>query len=173
MHDWQHIAEQHGPLVWQVAYRVLQNEEDAADCHQEVFVDAMRRTANDVIADWAPFLRWLTVRRALDRLRSRNRQLDRVDWKQPVEEVQANAATSCQAEWNELIEVVRHELSNIPPMQAQVFWLHCIEEAPISDIATQLDVSENHVRVLLYRSRERLRATLKRDHPSLIERQDR
>ena len=44
MHDWQNIAEQHGPLVWRVAFRVLQDRDDAADCHQEVFVDASAGT---------------------------------------------------------------------------------------------------------------------------------
>ena len=43
MHNWREIATEYGPLVWRVAYRMLQDHEDAADCHQDVFVDAMRR----------------------------------------------------------------------------------------------------------------------------------
>jgi RNA polymerase sigma-70 factor (ECF subfamily) len=170
MHDWQHIAELYGPLVWRVAYRILQNQEEAADCHQEVFVDAMRRTGNLAVENWAPFLRWLTVRRALDRLRSKNRRFNRFDSKHHVEEISVESVPGSDAEWNELIDIVRRELTNIPASQAQVFWLHCIEEISISDVASQLDVTENHVRVLLYRSRERLRAALKRNHPSLTER---
>ena len=127
MHDWQNIAEQHGPLVWKVAYRILQNRNDAADCHQEVFVDAMGRTTGKTIENWAAFLRWLTVQRAIDRLRSRNRQYQRICAEQPIDELPTASSTGNEVEWNELIEIVRLELARIPVAQAQVFWLHCVE----------------------------------------------
>lgn len=173
MHDWQSIAEQHGPLVWRVAFRVLQDRDDAADCHQEVFIDAMRRTMSRTIDDWPAFLRWLTVRRAIDRLRSRNKQRGRIDAENAVEEMTTDVTANSEAEWNELINIVRSELANIPVLQAQIFWLHCIEDIALSDIAIQLELSHNYARVLLHRCRERLRAAMECNHPSLIERPER
>jgi RNA polymerase sigma factor (sigma-70 family) len=79
------------------------------------------------------------------------------------------ASAEGDAEWNELIDVIRSELTKIPDPQAQVFWLHCVEEVSLNDISMQLETSVNHIRVLLHRSRSRLRAVLQRDHPSLIE----
>ena len=171
MHDWQNIAEQHGPLVWNVAYRVLQNRNDAADCHQEVFVDAMGRTAGKTIDNWAAFLRWLTVQRAIDRLRSRNRQYQRICAEQPVDELPIASSAGNEVEWNELIEIVRQKLTRIPVAQAQVFWLNCVEDVDLADIAEQLNITANHARVLLHRSRVRLRTALSQSHPSLVERQ--
>ena len=173
MHDWQHIVKVHGPLVWRVAFRVLQDRDDAADCHQEVFVDAMRRTTSKTIDDWPAFLRWLTVRRAIDRLRSRDKRRDRIDPEKEVEDMTTNVPPDSEALLNELTVIVRSELASIPDLQAQVFWLHCIEDVAISDIAIQLELSHNHARVLLHRCRERLRAAMELNHPSLIERKGR
>jgi len=171
MHDWQYIAKEHDPHVWSVAYRVLQDPEDAADCHQDVFVDAMRRTEGKTIEDWGAFLRWLTVRRAIDRLRGRQRQNEKMDTDQSVDAVGVASTPSSEAEWNELLDIVREELTNIPAIQAQVFWLHCVENVSLNDIAKQLNLSANRTRVLLYRSRKKLRKVLEQNHPSLIERQ--
>ena len=171
MHDWHDIVERHGPLVWQTAYRLLQNRDDAADCHQEVFVDAIRRTAEKTIEDWAAFLRWLTVRRAIDRLRSRRRHRSAMDFEQAVDELSVPATSADVVEWNELLSIVRSEMTELPDIQAQVFWLHCIEGVSLSDIANQLNVSANHARVLLHRSRRRLRDALERRYPSLSGRQ--
>ena len=173
MHDWQNIVKQHGPLVWRVAFRVLQDRDDAADCHQDVFIDAMRRTRSTTIEDWPAFLRWLTVQRAIDRLRSRKKLRDRIDDETEVDEIKTHVAPDSEAELNELTAIVRAELANIPELQAQVFWLHCIEEVALSEIAVQLKLSHSHARVLLHRCRERLRATMELNHPSLIEKNER
>jgi len=42
MLNWKKIVDTHGPLVWRVAYRLLGNHADAADCAQEAFVSAWR-----------------------------------------------------------------------------------------------------------------------------------
>lgn len=173
MHDWQNIVKKHGPLVWRVAFRVLQDRDDAADCHQEVFIDAIRRTKSTTIDDWPAFLRWLTVQRAIDRLRSRNKLRDRIDAETEVDEVITHVAPDSEANLNELTVIVRAELANIPELQAQVFWLHCIEEVALSEIASQLRLSHSHVRVLLHRCRERLRVAMEINHPSLTEKNER
>ena len=43
MTDWSQIVQEHGPLVWRTAYRLLNHEADAADCFQRTFVSASRR----------------------------------------------------------------------------------------------------------------------------------
>ena len=55
MHNWTELANAYGALVWRVAYRILQDHDDAADCHQEVFVDAMRRASDRRIENWPAF----------------------------------------------------------------------------------------------------------------------
>ncbi len=149
---------------------MLQDHEDAADCHQDVFVDAMRRARDQRIENWPAFLNWLAVRRSLDRLRRRPQTTGR----QPPEDV-ADIAVDDEpgrnAEWDELLAILRSELAQIPEQQAEVFWLHCVEEFNLSEVAEQLGLSPNHVRVLVHRARVRLREVLRRKHPDLVRHQ--
>lgn len=170
MHNWRELATEYGPLVWRVAYRILQDHEDAEDCHQEVFVDAMRRAGDRRIENWPAFLHWLAVRRSLDRLRRRPHTRSR----QPLEDVADIAVDDepgREAEWIELLAILRSELAQIPKQQGEVFWLHCVEDFNLSEVAEQLGLSSNHVRVLVHRARVRLREVLRRKHPDLVRHQ--
>jgi RNA polymerase sigma factor (sigma-70 family) len=69
MHDWPQIHERYGPLVWQTIYRILGNHTEALDCFQDVFAEVLERSSSRSVRDWPAFLRWIAVRRALDRLR--------------------------------------------------------------------------------------------------------
>ena len=41
MPDWEAIIREHGPAVWQTAYRLVNDRADADDCMQETFVAAV------------------------------------------------------------------------------------------------------------------------------------
>lgn len=71
--NWKDIRQEHGPLVWSVAWRILKHHADALDCSQEVFIEAIQRSKLHPVENWGAFLRWLTTRRALDLARRRNR----------------------------------------------------------------------------------------------------
>ena len=72
-HDWDAIVEAHGPLVWNTVYRVLNHHADALDCYQQVFADAFESSRSRAVEDWPSLLKWLSVRRAIDRVRQRTR----------------------------------------------------------------------------------------------------
>jgi RNA polymerase sigma factor (sigma-70 family) len=58
------------------------------------------------------------------------------------------------------MELVRHELTKLPPRQAEAFWLACVEEMTYEDVGRQLGVDTSTVGVLVHRARLRLRAVL-------------
>ena len=74
MNDWNRILDEHGPVVWRYALRLLGNETDAADCYQAVLLEAFELSNSTEIRDWSAFLRRLAVLRSLDRLRERYRR---------------------------------------------------------------------------------------------------
>ena len=78
MHDWPQIHERYGPLVWQTVYRILGNHTEAQDCFQDVFAEVLERSSFRSVRDWPAFLRWMAVRRVLDRLRKRRADAKRV-----------------------------------------------------------------------------------------------
>jgi RNA polymerase sigma-70 factor, ECF subfamily len=161
MHDWPEIREQHGPLVWRTVYRILRDHAEALDCLQDVFAEVIARPPPEEVLSWPAFLRWLAVRRALDRLRRRRAEGRRV--------VSIDEAALCEssangppveAEWNELIERVRSEVARLPAQQAEAFWLQCVEQMSQAEIGRQMGVTAGAVGVLVHRARQKLRHSL-------------
>src|SRR4051812_15075439 len=78
MVDWSSISRQHGPLVWRTIYRVLGADADVADCFQETFICALEVASRQAIRNWPGLLQRLATARALDALRRKRRQRNRI-----------------------------------------------------------------------------------------------
>jgi len=161
MEDWERIREQYGPLVWKTVYRILGNHTESLDCFQDVFAELLERSSPIAVRGWPAFLRWLAVRRALDRLRKRSAEAKRVVGDDDIATLSsASPAPDTHAIWNELMERVRHETACLPRQQAEAFWLQCVEEMSQAEIGRYLGVNVNAVGVLVHRARQRLRQSL-------------
>ena len=143
---------------------MLQNQADALDCRQAVFLDVMQRAVRTEVKDWPALLNWLTVRRALDVLRKRSHQLVIESHSQEIRQ----PATSSDVDWAELIELIRTELLQFPVRHAEVFWLHCVEDVSLIEIALQMNLPNSTVRVYLHRAKERLREIMAAKYPDLV-----
>ena len=166
MHDWPQIHERYAPLVWGTVYRILGDHAEALDCFQDVFAEVLEHSSSRSVRDRPAFLRWMAVRRALDRLRKRRVDAKRVALDVEIATLSAIAAgPDAQAQWNELIERVREELARLPGQQAEAFWLHCVEDMSQAEIGQHLGVNASAVGVLVYRARQRLRQALAELNP--------
>jgi RNA polymerase sigma factor (sigma-70 family) len=155
--------EEHGPTVWRTVYRLLNHHADALDCYQETFLAAWRFAEREPVVDWASFLTSLATGRAMDRLRQRYRERARAVAINSVSEPSSEAESSLQhASAQELMDHVREGLTELPDMQAQVFWLSCIEGLPHQQISDRIEILPGEVRVLLHRARSHLRAVINR-----------
>jgi RNA polymerase sigma factor (sigma-70 family) len=156
--DWNQIRQEHGPLVWSVAWRVLNHHADALDCAQEVFVEAFQRSQKTPIDNWPGFLRWLTTHRALDiaRNRRRMRQADSIETVVLTEP----DSTDQNVVFEELIQSVRRELERLSQSQATAFWLANVEEMSYREVATSMQIEVNAVGVLVHRARAHLKQAL-------------
>jgi RNA polymerase sigma-70 factor (ECF subfamily) len=163
---WQELVDQHGPLVWRLAYRLLGNEHDAADCYQTVFIQAYEGSQREAIENWPGFLARLTTTRAIDLLRVRFRRCH-PDAETMLWEAQSSAADDPQqmAAFHELIGRLREALTHLPADQAQVFCLRFFEQLSNQEIAAQLATNANHIGVLLHRAREALRTRIGETDP--------
>ncbi len=161
MTDWERIVGRHGAAVWQTAYRLLGNREEAADCYGQTFLAAIELSRRQKVRNYGGLLRWLCTCRAMDRLRQRGRQAGReeglADWSNvastnpgPVEEAQAA----------ELSERLRGALAGLPSREAEVFCMRYLSELSYRDIGRQLGLKTSAVGMLLHRARGRLREML-------------
>ena len=181
MNDLEEIRSRYGRLVWSTIYRILRDHAESLDCYQDVFCEILQRAEKGTgpicrngppgashkldlspfpqceVENWPGYLRWLATRRAIDRLRTRQRRQGRIDPRDTALVESSAASPSESAHFNELLELVRHELTKLPPRQAEAFWLACVEEMTYEEVGQQLGVDTSTVGGLIHRARRRLR----------------
>jgi RNA polymerase sigma-70 factor (ECF subfamily) len=165
--DWSEIVQQHGPLVWKTVYRLLRHDADAADCFQRTFLAALVLSRAQTIHNWPGLLQRLGTARALESLRHRLRQAQRL--RPLLADVPVSAGTlepDQAAAVSELTDHLREALTQLDERQAQVFCLACLDGLSYAEIADQLGVTVNHVGVLLNRARRGLRDRLRGHEPA-------
>ncbi len=167
MTDWTQLVQQHGPLVWRTAYRLVNNDTDAADCYQRTFLAALELERREAVRNWPGLLRRLAIARALECLRQRRREFSRraaLPESLVIDRKETGPAVTAQT--SELAEHLREALAHLDGQQAQVFCLACLEELSYQEIAEQLGLSVNHVGVLLHRARGKLQDLLQAHGPA-------
>jgi RNA polymerase sigma factor (sigma-70 family) len=183
MNDLEEIRSCYGRLVWSTIYRILRDHAESLDCYQDVFCELLERAKKGTgsicrdgppgvpqkldqsffpqeVENWPAYLRWLATRRAIDRLRTRQRRQSRLDAGDAALVPSSATGPSENAQLNELAELVRHELTKLPQRQAEAFWLACIEEMTYEEVGRQLGIDTSTVGVLIHRARRRLREAL-------------
>jgi RNA polymerase sigma-70 factor, ECF subfamily len=169
MEDWEEIRRQYSPVVWATVYRILKNHDQALDCCQEVFLEAFERSEEDAVRNWPAFLRWLAVRRAIDRLRRVRRAAAHISRDFDVATCARGPEPCEEANFRELVERVRLETARLPGRQAEAFWLCCVEEMSYDEAAKQMNADTNYIGVLVHRARTRLRELLADLNPARID----
>ncbi len=156
--DWQIIIEKHGPAVWQTAYRLLGNSDDAADCFQETFVSALEISRRQRIRSFSALLTRLATTRAIDQMRQRFRHsrcsAASDDW---AAVPSTNPGPAQMAQQQELVARLRESLTQLPPQEAQVFCMRYLNDMSYRQIAKALGIKTNAAGVLLHRARAKLR----------------
>jgi RNA polymerase sigma-70 factor (ECF subfamily) len=151
------MVQTHGETVWRIAVRLLGNEEDARDCYQQTFFEALR-LRNQPVDNWRSLLSSIATRRAIDQLRRRYRER-RIRTDEPAEAM-LDEPPEAALEEQELRRSIRQTLAASPAGQAEAFWLRHIEQLSTSEVAKQLGVTPGHVRVLVHRAAKHLRVAL-------------
>jgi RNA polymerase sigma-70 factor (ECF subfamily) len=167
MTDWSQIVKEYGPLVWKTVRRLVDNEADGADCFQRAFISALELSRKEAIRNWPGLLRRLATARALECLRQRRRDSNRLTTLPEGSIIDRNGVGPVQAaEKSELAEQLREALADLDARQAQVFCLACLDGLSYEQISYELDITVNHVGVLLNRARSSLRERLRAHAPA-------
>lgn len=167
MTNWSQIVEEHGPVVWRTARRLLGNEADEADCFQRTFVSALELSRKERIRNWPPLLKRLATARALECLRGRIRASNRLAPLLDGGGFDGKAVDPLQAAGQaELVADLREALPKLDPLQSEVFCLAVLEGLSYQQVADQLRLNVNHVGVLLNRARTCLRNLLQAHRPN-------
>lgn len=153
--------DEHGGLVWKVAYRLLGNEADAADCFQDVFLAAVKISRTQRIQNPQALMVRLTTTRAIDRLRQRGRENRIRQQSAPPQPVPPSQEPWHRVEQQELVETLRGALGELPAMQAEAFCFKHFQDMSQKQIGKALGITANAAGVLVHRAKARLEALLR------------
>lgn len=153
--------------VYNLAYRMLGNAEDAGDLVQDTFLRAYSALAS--FRQDASFLTWLykiTSNLCIDHLRSRKSR-SALSLDAEMEEGREPAASYRQASPEDTVvrdavkDVVHHAILNLPEKYRAVVVMRHLQEMSVEDIAVTLDLPTGTVKTHLFRAREMLRERLR------------
>ena len=162
MGSWSLTIEEHGSRVWNIIYRIVGNEADASDCFQEAFVSALELSKRQKVRNMGALLTRLATLRAIDRLRQRKRQSQRLMHVDDLSDVQGSVPDPAQAaETLELAQALREAIARLSGPQAQAFCLRYFSDMSVKQIGQALNVPTGTAGVLLHRARARIRELLK------------
>jgi RNA polymerase sigma-70 factor (ECF subfamily) len=158
-------AEAYGELVqrymrraFSIAFRIVEQREDAEDVVQEAFLRALERL--DTLQRGRPFRPWflrIVVNQALN-LR-RGRAVRRTE-SLPEQAASTLPTPEVQAERAALRGVLTAALDALPETQRTVMILAEVEQLKSADIATIMDLSPGTVRWHLHQARRALKRSL-------------
>ena len=159
------------PRLLAVARRLVGNDEDARDVVQDAMLSAYRSIdkfeAHSRVSTW---LHRIVVNAGLMKLRTRRRKPEEsIEPLLPTfredghyrNELPAWAAASDEtAERNEMQQIVREAILNLPEAYREVVVLRDIEEQDTASTAAALGITPNAVKIRLHRARQALRTQL-------------
>ena len=161
MTDWSELLEKHGRIVWKTVRRLLNNEADAMDCFQESFLAALELSRKQPVGNWPGLLKRVATVRALNQLqKNRRRCISPLQEPDSAEIACRSRSPSELASEQELFDQLRDGLAGLPLGQAEACCLRFLEGLSYEEIADHLDVSVNHVGVLLNRGKAALKKRL-------------
>ena len=164
--DWRRIVNEHGPVVWRTALRILGDPADAADCYQETFVAALAVSRRGSVASWPGLLQRIATVRSLDQLRCRIRERSRSVPEEERDQVASSVPDPiAELEASELGARLRWALSQLPEREATVFCLRELNELSHAEIGAALGISENAAGVAAHRTRRKLAEMLREFEP--------
>jgi len=167
----EHLVNDQKKVVFNLALRMVGNEEDAYDISQEAFLKAYTNLSG--FRGDCKFSSWLyklTTNLCLDFIRKRNRSKtipliyeDEDGDSEWMEIPDETFSPELQTEKKQLRESVRKGLEQLPAQQREILVLREVGGLRYDEIGRQLNIEEGTVKSRIFRARKRLCEILQKD----------
>jgi RNA polymerase sigma-70 factor (ECF subfamily) len=148
-------------MVYRAAFRITGNASDAEDVLQTLFLRLVRREwTPDREFGWPAYLHRAAVNIAVDIVRSRARDAVLEDGDARFQEPRPDPHHEYSAV--ELRKSFGAALADLSPGWAEIFVLRYVEGYKVQEIARLLNCSKGTVAVTLFRTRNRLRKSMRK-----------
>lgn len=150
------LIERHRERLFRLAYRLLNDRDDASDAVQETFIrlwkHSRRYNPKQSLSTW---LCTICARRCYDELRRRYRHRKAMA-EMPAEVVHPDDLTA-----DELLRLLNQAIAILPPKQRVVYQLREIECLTADEVATATHMSNDQVKANLFVARNTVRERMK------------
>ena len=157
------LVERYQAFVYTIVIRIVKVREEAEEVAQDTFIKAFQSLSS--YRGESKFSSWLysiAYRKALDALR-KNKKNSSLELIEEITEgdcsVIENGLTFIEDQ--ERSEVIKKCILELPEKEAAIITLFYFEEQSIKEIAKVTELTEDNVKVKLYRSRKKLFSLLK------------
>lgn len=162
------LMRRYNQRVYRAARAILRDEAEVEDVMQETYLRAFAMLAQfEGRSQWSTWITRIAVNESLARVRKRGRFVnsEAFDVEDGVMDGERESGTrpagpEGTAATRELSAFVEHAIDALPDIYRAVFVLREVEELSGAETATCLDISEDLVKVRLYRARNELRRLL-------------
>ena len=161
------LVQRYQRQVYNLAYRMLGNAEDAGDLVQDTFLRAYGALAS--FRQDASFLTWLykiASNLCIDQLRSRKSrsalslEVELEEGREPAADLRQTGPEECAVR-DAVQDVVQHAIYNLPEKYRLVVIMRHLQDMSVDEIANALDMPNGTVKTHLFRAREMLRGRLR------------
>lgn len=152
------LVDRYKYLIFTLACRLLKNKEDAEEIAQDTFVKAFE--ALETFKGDAKFSSWLyriAYRKSLDRIKQNKRKpfLNSID-DDGVRELKASGSILEAIDRKERSKLLKATINRLPEIDSALVMLYYYEQLTIREISEIMDMSQNAIKVRLFRSRKQL-----------------
>lgn len=149
------LVEKYQNMVFTLAFRVLQNHEDAEEVAQDVFVKVFNSLKN--FQQKSNFKTWLyriVYNESINRLRSRKKRVPLVDLNEETTLHLFDPGSINDS--SDEIKFIQKAIQNLPETERIILSLYYYEDMPVKEIAKITELTETNVKTRLFRSRQKL-----------------
>lgn len=163
-----HTDEKYGHYCRAIAFNILQNDEDAEECVNDTYLRAWNTIPPQMPACLRLFLGKITRHLSFDVFKRFHREKRGADTISLVlDELEdclpANNNTEESVDEAILTEVIDRFMKDLSPRDRWIFSRRYWNTDSVSEIADALDMEANTVKVILYRTRKKLRNVLEKE----------
>ena len=145
-------------IIFRLAFRITQNQADAEDVVQETMLRVWnRRNEWEQIESMEAFCLTICRNLALDKLRKMDNKAQSLDGSMDPTDYSHSANPEQQAVMHDRVQLVQQLINQLPEKLRSCMQLRDIEGKSYRDIATILDITEQQVKVNIFRARQTIK----------------
>lgn len=161
IYAWEKLVKEYENMVYHIAYRMMQNEQEAKDISQEIFIKVYRNLPRfDEKSTFSTWLYRIAINTCIDALR-KNKTKQTISWEQHIEQNETITYTTETPEeiclQKEKQNNIMEALQNLSPEHKAVILMRDIQDMTYGEIAECLSVSLGTVKSRIARAREQFK----------------